>query len=185
MTTARELVAAINCVTSDQMVGKTWRSIRSGKLERKQGRIVEREDVLVAYPSFDAKDLALVRLFSVAQNGRAYRDGVGTDSKSAAECADLAFYVRVGIVGLPDVSLKPRTVLPEVVPQPREAGPSRIGRARRSSELACQRTHRLEMLCEGVIDPSAAFVLAHVRGRLVLMLVLGWQGKRVTVSQSR
>lgn len=62
--TARRLVAAIRWLTSEQMFGKTWRSIRNGKLDRKQGRIVEREDVLIAYPSFDAKDLALVRLFS-------------------------------------------------------------------------------------------------------------------------
>lgn len=62
--TARSLVGALRQLTSNELKGRTWRPLRNGKLERKNDRVVEGEDVFIAYPSFSASELAVVNLFS-------------------------------------------------------------------------------------------------------------------------
>jgi len=61
--TAKELVAAGCTITSPELRNKTWRSLRNGKFVIRNGKKTEARDVLIAYPSFDWKDLVPVSIF--------------------------------------------------------------------------------------------------------------------------
>lgn len=61
--TAKELVAAGCTITSPQLRNKTWRSLRNGKFDVRNGKKSETRDVLIAYPSFDWKELVPVSIF--------------------------------------------------------------------------------------------------------------------------
>jgi hypothetical protein len=61
--TASELVSAIKTVT-EQFKGRAWCSLRNGKIEERNGRKVEAQDVLIAYPSFPLEHLAVVNIFA-------------------------------------------------------------------------------------------------------------------------
>lgn len=94
--TARSLVGALRQLTSDQLKGRTWRPLRNGKLEKKNERVVEGKDILIAYPSFSASELSIVNLMS------GQRDEDDEDSASilkrfadAAEPVIRAFETRV------------------------------------------------------------------------------------------
>ena len=61
--TAKELVAAGCTITSPESRNKTWRSLRNGKFDMRNGKKIETKDVLIAYPSFDWKELVPVSIF--------------------------------------------------------------------------------------------------------------------------
>ena len=61
--TAKELVAAGCTITSPESRNKTWRSLRNGKFDMRNGKKVETRDVLIAYPTFDWKELVPVSIF--------------------------------------------------------------------------------------------------------------------------
>ncbi|MFA7345210.1 MAG: hypothetical protein WC003_12980 [Terrimicrobiaceae bacterium] len=61
--TAKELVAAGCTITSPESRNKTWRSLRNGKFDMRNGKKIETRDVLIAYPSFDWKELVPVSIF--------------------------------------------------------------------------------------------------------------------------
>lgn len=61
---ARGLVGALRQLTSDEFRGRTWCPLKSGKLEKKK----DREDILIAYPSFAASELSVVKLISGQQH---------------------------------------------------------------------------------------------------------------------
>jgi hypothetical protein len=61
---SRSLVGAMKGITSPEQQDKTWRTIRNGKLEEKNGKKKECYDVLVAFPNFDSgRDLTPVAPF--------------------------------------------------------------------------------------------------------------------------
>jgi hypothetical protein len=74
--TARSLVGALRQLTSDQLKGRTWCPLRSGKIEKKNDRVVEGKDILIAYPSFSASELSVVSLVS----SQRYEDDDDSDS---------------------------------------------------------------------------------------------------------
>lgn len=61
--TAKELVAAGCTITSPESRNKTWRSLRNGKFDMRNGKKIETRDVLIAYPTFDWKELVPVSIF--------------------------------------------------------------------------------------------------------------------------
>ena len=61
--TAKALVAAGCSITSPEARNKTWRSLHSGKFETVKSKKKETFDVLIAYPTFDWKDLVPVSIF--------------------------------------------------------------------------------------------------------------------------
>jgi hypothetical protein len=61
--TAKELVAAGCTITSPESRNRTWRSLRNGKFDMRNGKKIETRDVLIAYPSFDWKELVPVSIF--------------------------------------------------------------------------------------------------------------------------
>jgi len=61
--TAKELVAAGCTITSPESRNMTWRSFLSGKFDMRNGKKIETRDVLIAYPSFDWKELVPVSIF--------------------------------------------------------------------------------------------------------------------------
>ena len=63
--TAEILVGALQWITGDARLQKTWRPIKNGKLDKGN---YEKEDLLIAYPSADAETLALVQIFAPPTN---------------------------------------------------------------------------------------------------------------------
>lgn len=61
--TAKELVAAGCTITSPESRNRTWRSLRNGKFDMRNGKKIETRDVLIAYPTFDWKELVPVSIF--------------------------------------------------------------------------------------------------------------------------
>lgn len=61
--TANELISAIKAVT-ENFKGQAWCSLRNGRVEERNGRKVENQDVLIAYPSFKMEKLAIVNIFA-------------------------------------------------------------------------------------------------------------------------
>lgn len=61
--TAKALVAAGCSITSPEARNKTWRSLHSGKFETVKSKKKETFDILIAYPTFDWKDLVPVSIF--------------------------------------------------------------------------------------------------------------------------
>ena len=61
--TAKELVAAGCTITSPEARNKTWRSLLNGKFDMRNGKKTEARDVLIAYPSFNWKELVPVSIF--------------------------------------------------------------------------------------------------------------------------
>jgi len=68
--TAKELVAAGCTITSLESRNKTWRSLRNGKFDMRNGKKIETRDVLIAYPSFDWNELVPVSIFGRPDNGK-------------------------------------------------------------------------------------------------------------------
>lgn len=78
---ARGLVGALRQLTSDEFKGRTWCPLKSGKLEKKK----DREDILIAYPSFTASELSVVKLISNQQHEE---DDAGNPYKRFADTAE-------------------------------------------------------------------------------------------------
>ena len=68
--TAKELVAAGCSITSPESRNKTWRSLLNGKFDMRNGKKIETRDVLIAYPTFDWKELVPVSIFGRPDNER-------------------------------------------------------------------------------------------------------------------
>ncbi|MBA3543245.1 MAG: hypothetical protein H0T83_02215, partial [Chthoniobacterales bacterium] len=70
---ARQLVAAGSELTKPERRDQTWRRLRNGKFDERNGKKTEASDVLIAYPTFDWSSLASpVSIF-----GKPDRDRVG------------------------------------------------------------------------------------------------------------
>lgn len=61
--TANRLVAGLQTLT-DRFSGSAWRPIRNGRLDERNRKKVEAQDVLIAYPSCTIDELAAVSLFA-------------------------------------------------------------------------------------------------------------------------
>ncbi len=72
--TAKELVAAGCTITSPELRNKTWRSLRNGKFDMRNGKKIETRDVLIAYPTFDWKELVPVSIFGRPDSERKSSD---------------------------------------------------------------------------------------------------------------
>ncbi|MDP1756426.1 MAG: hypothetical protein Q8L38_03130 [Pseudohongiella sp.] len=79
---ARGLVGALRQLTSDEFKGRTWCPLKSGKLEKKK----DREDILIAYPSFAASELSVVKLISSQQHDE--DEDSGSSRKRFADTAE-------------------------------------------------------------------------------------------------
>lgn len=72
--TAKELVAAGCTITSPDSRNRTWRSLRNGKFDMRNGKKIETKDVLIAYPTFDWKELVPVSIFGRPDIGKSLGD---------------------------------------------------------------------------------------------------------------
>lgn len=79
---ARGLVGALRQLTSDEFRGRTWCPLKSGKLEKKE----DREDILIAYPSFAVSELSVVKLISCQQHEE--DEEAGSSQKRFADAAE-------------------------------------------------------------------------------------------------
>lgn len=77
--TAKELVAAGCTITSPESRNKTWRSLRNGKFDMRNGKKIETRDVLIAYPTFDWKELVPVSIFGRPDHEKKSNEGQDDD----------------------------------------------------------------------------------------------------------
>lgn len=69
---ARNLVAAGSALTIPERRGKTWRALRNGKFEERNGKKIEATDALIAYPTFEWPALvSCVSIFGRTRQGKA------------------------------------------------------------------------------------------------------------------
>lgn len=91
--TAKELVAAGCTITSPESRNKTWRSLRNGKFDMRNGKKIETRDVLIAYPSFDWEELIPVSIFGRPDTER--KSSEESDDDEAAAPAPSQVFTQV------------------------------------------------------------------------------------------
>ncbi len=111
--TAKELVAAGCTITSPESRNKTWRSLRNGKFDMRNGKKIETRDVLIAYPTFDWKELVPVSIFGRPDSEKKSsdeldEDEVGTPATSQAfsQVAETFINALVSVVPKSDLERK-------------------------------------------------------------------------------
>ena len=77
--TAKELVAAGCSITSPELRNITWRSLRNGKFDMRNGKKIETKDVLIAYPTFGWKELIPVSIFGRPDSEKKSNDEADED----------------------------------------------------------------------------------------------------------
>lgn len=109
--TAKELVSAGCTITSPELRNKTWRSLRNGKFDMRNGKKIETRDVLIAYPTFGWQDLVPVSIFGRPDSEKKSsnewdEDDVDTPANSHAFCQVAETFINALVRVVPQSELE-------------------------------------------------------------------------------